>query len=537
MPAVRILLVASLTLAFSASLARAKGPLHRQIDALILAAADGQQAAPRSSDADFVRRIYLDLAGRIPTAAECRRFLEDTSPDKRAKLIDRLLSGSDYPRRMSELLHIVLMERRGDHPQWTKFLRAMFEQNRPWDEVVRHILNPDAEDETARGAAYFYTSRLVKSGAMSEVDVPAVTRDVGRLFAGKNLECAQCHDHMSIGDYAQRDFQGLHAIFLNVKTRRGDVPAVDEGLMSAKHEFMSVFIQQPEKTGPVVPGAGEIEIPQYPEGEEYLRPPKGRKVLGVPKFSPLRALATELTRPGNKVFCKNAVNRFWFAMLGRGLVHPLDEHHGDNPPSHPRLLDLLADQFAAHDFNIRWLLREIALSETYQRSSRLPAGQQAPPEESFLVAIEKRISAEQLYWSTALITGIWQPGEKSKSQGGDTNEDLAKLREDFLEMYANPPKEPEVEFAPAVKGALYARNNSRLLKLFRTGQGTFVDALAKLPDEKLIDELFVRILSRRPTEEDRRDVVAYLKATKDRPAAASNVAWALWASNEFFINH
>ena len=514
--------------------AGAAQPLHQQIDELILAGAGGAPAAESADDAEFLRRVYLDLAGRIPTVQEAKQFLADDAGDKRAKLIDRLLNGPDHPRRMAELFHVMLMERRGDDEHWQRFLRAAFEQNQPWDEIARAILRPDADDEQQRGAAFFYTARLTKEGAMAEVDVPGLTRDVGRLLAGRDLQCAQCHDHISVTDYTQRDFQGLHAFFVNIEQRRDvQFPAVSERLMTAPREFMSVFIQEPETTGPLVPGAGEVAIPTFAEGEEYLVPPDRKKrTPGVPKFSPLTQLAAGLADGRNEQFTRNIVNRLWHAMIGRGLVHPLDEHHAGNPASHPELLDRLAKEFAGQDFDIRWLLKQVALSRVYQRSSRLSAAQtEPPPLDRFLLARQRRVSAEQLLWST--LTAL----QVRDAVAGD-EEQLEEQRQAFVKMYAAEPREPEVEFQPSVKGALFAQNNAELQQLFQRSDGNLIDRLAKLPDEAVPDELFLAVLSRPPGDADRRDLLELLQQSDAaRDETLSRLAWALWASNEFFINH
>lgn len=402
--------ILSLCGAFSLQVVGAEQPLHQRIDELVATAAGEWPIATRSSDSEFLRRIYIDLAGRIPTIEEARKFLHEDSTSKRADLINELLSSPDYVRNMSEQFHIMLMERLGNEVEWETFLRQSFEANKPWDKMVRDILSPKQEDDIHRGAVYFLTARLISEGAMAETDVPGLTRDVGRLLAGQDLQCAQCHDDISIDDYKQRDFQGLHAIFLNIKQNRSSkFPAVTEGLMSKKHEFMSVFIQKPEETGPRVPGLGEIELVTFPKDEEYIVAPDPKKrTPGVPKFSPLAELARGLTEKNNEVFRRNIVNRIWFLMMGRGLVHPLDRHHINNSPSHPQLLALLGEQFAVHNFDIKWLLKEIALSETYQRTSVLLQGRTPPPADRFVLAHQKRISPEQLALCTLVATGELQ---------------------------------------------------------------------------------------------------------------------------------
>lgn len=526
----------------------AEEPLSNRIDRLVAAKLGELPAGKLSSDPEFARRIHLDLIGRIPTIAEARKFLADPNPDKRNQLIDRLLDSPEYARHMQEQFHVLLMERRGDHADWTKFLRTSFEKNASWSAMAKAMLHPPADDENQRGAAYFLIARLTKEGAMAEVDVPGLTRDVGRLLAGVDLQCAQCHNHLTIDHYKQKDFQGLHMIFTNIAARR-DVkfPAVSEKLMTEKQDFMSVFDQVPVKTAPVVPGKGELEIPTFAKGEEYAEPPdrKTRKP-GVPKFSPLSKLAEGLPAPDNSQFRRHSANLAWFVMMGRGLVHPLDLHHPDNPPSHPKLLDLLGNEWAKEKFDFKWMWRTLARSETYQRTSVLPADQTAPPVESFALMREKHLPAESLYWSLLTATGELERYRAQKKFQGKTAEEivaeveeLKKLQELFIKTFANPPKEPEHEFAPTVKAALFVLNDNRVLQIFKQRDGNLIDRLAKMSDNKQVaEELFLSVLSRKPTPRDVTDVVAYLEENANRKdKALGTLVWALVASTEFCVNH
>lgn len=509
-------------------------PLHRQVDGLIARQAAGQQLAPPADDASFARRVYLDLAGRIPSRGELAAFLADGKPDKRAALVASLLAGPDYPHRMQDLFHAMLMERRGDNPEWRNFLKAAFEANEPWDQLVREILNPNSDDEARRGAAYFYTQRLDKVGAQ-ETDYPGLTRDVGRLFLGIDLQCAQCHNHLFIDDYKQQDFQGLFVVFQNASIRR-DVkyPAVSEQVLTKKIEFMSVFDKVPLATGPRVPGGKEMDIPVFDKGQEYLVPPDKKKNFpGVPKFRPLELLAHELPAPDNTAFARNIANRLWFVMFGRGLVHPLDQHHSANPPSHPEVLDLLGRELAAHQFDMRWLLGELALSDAYQRSSVLPSAEEVPPQ-SYRVANEKRLSAEQLLASVLAATGPWPAAPADEA----SHSAPAKLPAAFVKAFANPPQEPETEFSPSLKSALFLLNDPLVLELLVPREGNLLDRLVKGPDASAADELYQSILSREPSDEERTAVNEYLTKHADRrQAALADLAWSLLASTEFAVNH
>lgn len=510
-------------------LATGAEPLHQRIDTLIQAKAEGKPAAALADDAEFLRRVHLDFAGRIPSAAQTRAFLQDTAPDKRAKVIDQLLASPDYAHRMQEAFHVVLMERLGDHAEWSKYLRTSFEANKPWDQMVREILRADPKDDKAKGAAFFYAKRLDHYG-QNAIDYPALTRDVGRLFLGMDLQCAQCHNHRFIKDYTQEDFQGLYTIFLNASLVDLKAPAVSEKLMTKKLGFSSVFNKVPKEVGPRIPGGKEIEIPMLKKGEEFAVPPDPKtKTPGVPKFSPLAKLAEHLPAAENRAFVKNSVNRIWFLMMGRGIVHPLDLHHSENPPSHPELLEALADEFVAHKFDVKWLLREIALSQAYQRSSVLPAGQEKLEPQTFLVGLEKRLSAEQLLASMLEATG---ERERLVKAGHDA------LQAKFLKAFANPAREAEDEFSPSLKAALFVLNDDAVLTLLTPKPGNLVERLAKLPDDKIAEELYLSVLSRQPGADEKADVQKYLtKHASRKPTALGHLAWALLASSEFAANH
>lgn len=509
----------------SANLLYADEPLHSRVDALIDAKLAGQPVAALADDAEFLRRVFLDFVGRIPNSTETREFLDDAAADKRAKQIDKLLASDEFPNRMADLMHVMLMERRGEHPEWIAYLRDSFKQNKPWDVLARELISPDPKNEQTRASAFFLSKRLEHYG-QNAIDYPILTRDVGRLFLGMDLQCAQCHDHLFIKDYKQADFQGMYVVFLNTALRSDTkFPAVSENLLTKKIEFQSVFDPEKKSIGPRVPGREEIAIPAFAKGEEYLEAPdKKTKTPGRPKFSPLEQLANQVTAPDNTQFAKSIVNRVWFVAMGRGLVHPLDLHHSENPPSHPELLELLARELLEHKFDLKWLLRELALTRTYQRSGVLPVDAKEPLPELFAVALEKPLSAEQLFSSVTLAVG------------GSPNEPL-KLK--FLKAFANPPMEPEGEFAPSLRAALFLMNDADLLKHIDPQPGSLLTRLKTLGSaEAVADELYLSVLSRRPTADEAAEVAEQLqRAGERRDAVMKQLVWALLASAEFCLNH
>ncbi|WP_339908377.1 DUF1549 domain-containing protein [Symmachiella dynata] len=351
------------------SAARADDPLHVRIDRLI----DETQIGPVAgdcTDAEFLRRVTLDLNGTIPTADEARAFLDDPSPDKRTALVDRALNRPRYARHLATVLDVMLMERRRDthvkSPEWHKYLHDSVVANKPFNQLAREILSADGVDDAMRPAAKFYLDRLGEPHLL--------TRDVGRIFFGRDMQCAQCHDHPLIDDYLQDDYYGIFAflqrgtLFVDKKAKKSFFAETADG----EAVFTSVFTAVKGETGPRLPGQLIIDDPAIPAAEAYTVKP-AKDVRPVPKYSRRAALAKHATDGTNRVFNRNIANRLWAHMMGRGLVEPVDLHHPSNPPVHPELLELLADEFVAMKFDMRAFLRELALTKTYRRGFDMPA--------------------------------------------------------------------------------------------------------------------------------------------------------------------
>jgi hypothetical protein len=248
-------------------------------------------------------------------------------------------------------------------------------------------------------------------------------------------------------------------------------------------------------------------------------------------------------------------------MMGRGVIHPLDMDHGQNPPSNPELMDALAARFTAMKHDTKSFLRELALSQTYQRSSVLPAGSQEPAPESFLVANSKRISAEQFTWS--VLTATWELERVSKAadakpattapvklvgleakraaKEAEKNKPitLAEARKRFVVAFAAPMGEPEVEPVASLAGAQFGSNSEIILDSLKPRSGNQVARLEMFTYAAAVaDELYLSVLSRRPDAGERADVADYLAKHKDRRVGAlGELAWSLLASTEFFVNH
>lgn len=538
-------------------------PLANLIDQHISAglAARGITPAEIASDAEFLRRVTLDLTGRIPDAITTRDFLKSLDPQKREHQIDQLLSSDRFASHLATVFDVTLMERRPDKyvttSEWRSYLEQSFDDNKPLDVLVAEILGADGVNAELRPAARFYLDRAV------EKDV--LVRDIGRLFLGVDLQCAQCHDHPDIDDYRHQHYHGLSVFVAGSKTfRQPDGKFVLQEVVLREVEFASVF--DPENTRSTGPGLLDrrLEIPDFPEGEEYVEKPS-RTVRSVPKFSLRQLLADELPTSRTPQFARNLANRLWAMMMGRGLVHPLDMHHSANPPSHPELLAALSDRLVQDNYDTRTFLRGIALSDSYQRSSLIPAGisSEEIPDDSFAIATMKGLSPEQLFESVLVATQAQAilvkqiddalAEEARENEGADapaleTDADgIAKARQkqrdakvsEFIQVFGSVPGQPEGEFSASLPQALFLANSETVSDWVPARLGNLTERLLALDDTtRIADELLLSVLSRKPTANERQLVHELLEdSNQDRSKAMAALVWSLLASAEFRLNH
>ncbi|MCR9201374.1 MAG: DUF1549 domain-containing protein [Planctomycetaceae bacterium] len=368
----RPLFLLSLVLTLTATAVTDEVPLHQRIDRLITTAEPGP-VAHQCDDATFVRRATLALSGRIPTRDEVVEFLHDPAQDKRTIKLNDLLQSDDFFRHMAVTLELMLMERRsGTHVKTSDFrqyLEAALRARKSWLDIACEVLSVDGS-ATPPAAAGFLLQR--------NVEPHLLTRDTGRIFFGMDLQCAQCHDHPLIDDYRQDDYYGLNAFFVRATLFQLDKkkPAQISEKAAGEATFKSVFTDREGNMRPRIPGGSELTGASLQPHRRYRVFP-AKNVRAVPVDSRLSRLAQTLREVPSVPFDRNIANRLWAHMFGRGLVHPVDLHHSANPPSHPELLTLLASELRHHHHDIAWLLREIALSQTWQRSFQLPHPAQA----------------------------------------------------------------------------------------------------------------------------------------------------------------
>ena len=354
----------------------AQQPLHQRIDAAV---ADQQPVSTQllASDSEFMRRLYLDLLGTVPTLEEAKQFLNDESEDRRAQLVERLINDPRLNHHLATAFDVMLMERTSDSaiksPVWRKYLYESFANNKPYNVLAREILSAGGTDPDMRVAAKFYLDRTGETNRL--------TRDVGRIFLGRDMQCAQCHNHPLIDTYYQEDYYGLFAflnrsqLFTN-KAKQAYFAEKSVGNVS----FKSVFTQEAGETGPHLPGDNPVIEPYFQKLEEYITRPNGDRV-SEPTYSRRQQLADLATNGKNIAFNRNIANRLWGMMNGRALVMPVDLDHPANPPSNPALMSVLQQAIVDMDFDVKQFLKEIALSKTYQRSFDLGTALQSGPEQ------------------------------------------------------------------------------------------------------------------------------------------------------------
>ena len=352
-------------------------PLSLQIDEVIASSYHGPKI-PLASDPEFLRRIFLDLIGRGPNLEETRNFfrrIESAGSDPaaaRAELIDDLLAREEFSRHYANVLEVMFTERREviSYREVRNFIRQWLEDRRPLNELCLELLAGDGTGEQWRPAASFVLNR--------NAEPHLVTRDIGRIFFGRDVQCAQCHDHPLVADYEQSEYFGIlsfvHRTYVFQDEKRGNwqfLGEKGEGML----EFASVFKPESGKlvAQPVLPMVMAMDTePQFIDDQDAYVVAPDKEHRGIPRYSRRQQLAVLATHRENLSFNRNIANRLWAHMLGIGVVHPVDMHHLDNPPASAALLRLLSESLVSGNYDLREFLRQIARSNAYQRSSIPP---------------------------------------------------------------------------------------------------------------------------------------------------------------------
>ncbi|MCX6597584.1 MAG: DUF1553 domain-containing protein [Acidobacteria bacterium] len=485
----------------------------------------GIQPYPEASDRAFVRRVYLDLIGLLPTVEETSRFLADSRSDKRARLIDQLL---DRPEYVSHWL--VKFEDWFRNSQYYSqgrtnyafkhWLAEAIRADKPYNQTVREMLTATG-DTTSHPAGNFWHPAI--DFMLKTFDVSKATPTVARLFLGQRIECAECHNH-PLENLTQDDFFGMAAFMGRTKVKHGYAQYRRVWYNSREGEVM-----HPNTKKPVAPrflDGTEPAIGEQQDRREVL----ADWILGAQKTQ----------------FARATVNRVWAEYFGQGIVEPADDFRSTNMPTHPALLDGLAEEFIAHGYQFKPLHRLILNSKVYQLSSRAPGrtGGTDPLERTLLARYEPRkLPAEVLLDALGQVTGV--PQEFNNYPAGTTAKDLVASigATYFLTTFGHPRRdtmEPRTQ-APSLAQALHLMNAEAVREKVESPKNVLATLLEQTLDDRTVaDQLYLRALARAPSSGEWGNIEAFLasekQAGRSRRRAFENLLWAVLNTREFQIN-
>ena len=507
------------------------GRLRETIDREVKAvwAKENLAAPERSTDSVFLRRVYLDLAGMIPSYEETTAFLTDTDPNKREKLIDKLLADPRYARNQAQVWDVNLLGRNPNgvgHPDnrraFRQWLETQFKNNEPYDRLVHKLL--EAEEDGSQ--LYYVVYR-------NSDDLATTTM---RMFLGTQLQCAKCHDH-PYDPWTQRDYYGMAGFFVRTFITEGEkqdnVTRYFVGEKSTGDVSFTVLPKdaQPGTKGePVKPkflGGADLQEPETPAD---FKEPKLEPKLAPPKplFSRREKVVEWITAKENPYLARAAVNRVWAQFMGRGFVHPVDDFNSENEPSHLELLKAIESGFVGHQFDLKWLIREIVNSQAYQAADVGPVKDALP--RYYERARIRPLSVEELTASLHIATGLGVESALNSNLSGD------------MVKYLGEPVDGQGRFQGSLTEHLFIHNGDVFRGLCYPRNGNLAESLLKSEEDwnAKVDRMFSSVLSRTPSAEEREQFVGYLNVdSKDTKLAAQRMEEALWvlvASSEFRFN-
>jgi Protein of unknown function (DUF1549)/Protein of unknown function (DUF1553) len=527
------LLLASLSVARADDLLPPGQPIEKAIDHYIDAQlkADKITPAAQADDANLVRRLTLDLVGRIPTADEARAYVQSKDPEKRRKLIERLMASSGFIRQQAAEFDVLLM---GPNSRRSirDYLTRAFQENRSWDRMFRELMLPDQKDPAQKSASEFLSSRVS--------DLDRLTAQVSVIFFGVNVSCAQCHDHPKVPDWTQSHFYGMKAFFSRTFDNGGFLAERDNGEVRFKttrgEERLAKMMFLTGKTVDDPAALRTLSKQEQRKEKEFFESLKRKKTPPpAPKFSARARLVEIALQPGqNEFFARSIVNQLWARFFGYGLVMPLDQMHSASPASHPELLDWLARDLIEHNYDLKRLVRGLVLSQAYSRSSQYEG--ETPRPYLFAVGQVRPLTPIQLANSLRLATT--DPAKLPAKD--DEREKQIESLENSARGFARELDYPGEDFQVSVTEALLFSNSDRVQREFlNEGGDRLLSRLKDIKDPRQVVDLAVwNVLSRAPTEEEHRVLGDYFRKRADRHAEATRqILWALMTSSEFRFNY
>lgn len=484
----------------------------------------GVAPAVPADDGAFLRRLMVDVAGRVPTADEAARFLADPAPDKRAAMIDRVVDGVDYATNFADKWVVLLRSNRdvaglaSTHPlhEW---LRQSFQDNLPYDRLVRALLTASGDQPAAGWWRSQQSLRRPEAAENPAERVKDGAEDAAMLFLGQRIACAKCHQH-PFDRWSQADYHAFAAFFAQVRVK----PMNGRGVPRVVHAH------------------GEARV-AHPSTGELLGPvPLAGRPMDVPADEdPRLHLAAWMTAPDNPFFARAIVNRMWAHFFERGLVDPEDDMRETNPPSNPALLDALVADFVAHGFDLKHLVRTICNSRTYQCSATADDGNRGA-DRTFARHVPRRLKAEVLLDAIDAVAGT-----RSLFRGVPTALRAMELPDErvekpFLATFGRQRGAAACECGrsaapPSLGQSLELMNGAELSQKLAdaTGRAQRLAADTSRPIEQRIEELFLAAYARRPTAEEVTEVRSHLEGRQGSAEAFADVIWVLVNSDEFLF--
>ncbi len=493
--------------------------LIERIDQRIREAWQREKVTPaaRADDAEFLRRVYLDLAGQIPPVSTVRRFLDDPAPNKRQAVVRELLESPRYIIHFSNVWRAELLPEVSAEPQ-LQFLMPSFEawlrdqliDNDSYADLAQQLVSFKIAGTAARDAVEAGgTVSPVAFYQAKEGKAENLASGTARVFLGLRIECAQCHDH-PFDTWKQEQFWSFAAFFSGVSRQ-----------------------QMGDAAGPLsdVPQRRKLEIPGK-KTEVAARYLSGLEPTWKSEEASRENLARWLTGRDNPYFAKAAVNRVWGRLFGVGIVDPVDDFSEANAPSHPELLDELAAAFADSGHDLKFLLRVLTATEAYQLTSAVTDPSQEPPQRFARMSL-KGMSPEQLFDSVAEATGHF---ERNRRDQGIFNADT-RPRGEFLEAFGNE-TDPPTERPTTILQALAMMNGQFITQTTDPKTGLLA-AVVNFPDMQIqerIETLYLAALGRMPRPDELKKMIAHCE-NRELAVALSDIFWAIVNSSEFLLNH
>ncbi len=502
-----------------------------EIDQLV---AKEQEAAkikpsPKTMDEQFVRRVMLDLTGRLPLPADVTEFVADKDPNKRAKLIDKLLDSEDYAKHWSRYWRDVFMSKvtdmrgRAGAPSFEAWLAEEFKKNQPWDKMAREMLTATGTQPVRLGRAVEPDAKNgVASFMLSYQGTDAIndrTAETARIFLGIQIQCAQCHDHPFDG-WKQEQFHELASYFAKL----GERPVFE--MVNEKRQVTGIeLISKP---------FGEHKMPDRdnPRNSKTMLPKflDGRTLSSRTNDTERRQSLADAITKDNYYFAAAFVNRMWGELMGQAFSQPIDDMGPGKTPVMPTVLSRVSAGFKGNGFDVKGLLRTVCNSDTYQRQIR--PGESYEQHLQFAGIYPTRLRAEALWQSIVTVLGsMGQP----MPGGGNPFAARFSLEGQFKDEFRYDPSLAPDEVESSIPQALMLMNNTQIqAKIRAEGTNLLGRILSAYPkDEDAIQMVYLRTLARKPTDRERSKSLGYVKKVSKRSEAYEDLLWALLNSTEF----